>query len=315
MSRRHQLSMESYDQFSPNQDTTPKGGFGNLITLPPQRKARDARNSVFVGYSFKSWANQWEFLASVKRSASTLAYALADDASRRVQVIGVCMSDVGNEDDRTPWKRPPSDRARKAVFRSRCRSRGDRGAARPRHRRLVAPPRIGKTVVGIYDYVDQSVPILMKNESFMVDSKNYMEQSTGTTAWIAEYRRLLDRCVAEEKRGSLDDIQQAFDTLFGLLDYIDECNDDVIFFADEGGSWQVGVDWDRVLPPWFRVLSTTATPKEYAERIDSLLVHHYNYGRDKMLAVDRKAATPEQRKALIEAADRQPRQRRERTRP
>jgi hypothetical protein len=26
---------------------------------------------------------------------------------------------------------------------------------------------------------------------------------------------------------------------------------DVIFFADEGGSWQVGVDWERVLPPWF----------------------------------------------------------------
>jgi hypothetical protein len=38
-------------------------------------------------------------------------------------------------------------------------------------------------------------------ESFMVNSKNYMEQSTGTTAWIAEYRRLLDRCVVKEKRG------------------------------------------------------------------------------------------------------------------
>jgi hypothetical protein len=38
-------------------------------------------------------------------------------------------------------------------------------------------------------------------ESFMVNSKNYTEQSTGTTAWIAKYRRLLDRCVAEEKKG------------------------------------------------------------------------------------------------------------------
>jgi hypothetical protein len=26
-----------------------------------------------------------------------------------------------------------------------------------------------------------------------------------------------------------------------------ECPDDYMF-ADEGGSWQVGVDWDRVLP-------------------------------------------------------------------
>jgi hypothetical protein len=87
------------------------------------------------------------------------------------------------------------------------------------------------------------------------------------------------------------------------LDYIDEGNDDVIFFADEGGSWQVGVDWDRVLPPWFKVLSATAAPEEYAERITSLLEHHYNYARDKMLVVARKTAAPGQRKALADAAE------------
>src|SRR5437773_3224481 len=32
-------------------------------------------------------------------------------------------------------------------------------------------------------------------ESFGVNSKNYTQQSAGTTAWIAEYLRLLDRCV------------------------------------------------------------------------------------------------------------------------
>lgn len=139
------------------------------------------------------------------------------------------------------------------------------------------------------------------HESFIVDSKNDMEQSTGTTAWIAEYRRLLDRCVAEERKVSPADAREAFDILVGLLDYIDECNDDVIFFADEGGSWQVGVDWERVLPPWFRALSATAAPGEYAERITALLEHHYNYGRDKMLAVARKTGTPEQRAALASA--------------
>ncbi|MGA8053664.1 MAG: hypothetical protein WCA12_07345, partial [Burkholderiales bacterium] len=147
-------------------------------------------------------------------------------------------------------------------------------------------------------------------ESFMVTSKNYMEQSTGTTAWIAECRRLLDRCVAEEKKGTPADVREAFDIIFGLLDYIDECNDDVIFFADEGGSWQVGADWDRVLPPWFRVLSATAAPEEYAARITSLLNHHYNYGRDKMLSIARKTATPEQRTALADAPDRQASRRR-----
>lgn len=152
-------------------------------------------------------------------------------------------------------------------------------------------------------------------ESFMVNSKNYMEQSEGTTAFIAEYRRLLDRCVAEEKKVTPDEARGAFDILFGLLDYIDECNDDVIFFADEGGSWQVGVDWDRVLPPWFRALSATAAPGEYAERITALLEHHYNYGRDKMLAVARKTATPEQRKALADAPDGQASRRRGGTKP
>ena len=48
------------------------------------------------------------------------------------------------------------------------------------------------------------------------------------------------------------------------------------------------------------VLAATAEPEEYAERITALVSCHYNYGRDKMLAVARRTATPEQRKALAE---------------
>jgi hypothetical protein len=90
------------------------------------------------------------------------------------------------------------------------------------------------------------------------------------------------------------------DILFALLSHIDKGNDDIIFFADEGGSWQVGVDWAKVLPLWFKVLSATAEPKEYAERITALLSHHYSYGRDKMLVIARRAATTDQCKALAE---------------
>ena len=36
MERRHQIGLDSYDRFFPNQDTMPKGGFGNLIALPLQ---------------------------------------------------------------------------------------------------------------------------------------------------------------------------------------------------------------------------------------------------------------------------------------
>ena len=48
MSRRHQLSMDSYDRLFPSQDTMPRGGFGNLIALPLQHEPRQQRNSVFV---------------------------------------------------------------------------------------------------------------------------------------------------------------------------------------------------------------------------------------------------------------------------
>lgn len=64
---RHTLNLKSYDRFFPNQDYLPKGGFGNLIALPLQQKAREKENSVFVDASFKPYPNQWEYLARVKR--------------------------------------------------------------------------------------------------------------------------------------------------------------------------------------------------------------------------------------------------------
>ena len=117
--------------------------------------------------------------------------------------------------------------------------------------------------------------------------------------------------------GSADpaEVCQAFDIIFGLLDRIDECRENIIFFADEAGAWQVGIDWDGVLPPWFKVLSATAAPGEYAGRVTTLLEQHYNYGRDKMLAIASKTATPEQRKVLAEVADQQAGPRRKGTRP
>lgn len=39
--RVRQLSLSSYDRFFPNQDKMPKGGFGNLIALPLQKKLRE----------------------------------------------------------------------------------------------------------------------------------------------------------------------------------------------------------------------------------------------------------------------------------
>ncbi|MGO8675919.1 MAG: hypothetical protein ACLQVX_08610 [Limisphaerales bacterium] len=60
------------------------------------------------------------------------------------------------------------------------------------------------------------------------------------------------------------------------------------------------MDWPKVLPMWFKVLSATAEPKEYADRITALLSCHYNYGREKMLAIARRTGTTPQRQALAQ---------------
>ena len=46
--RARQLELSSYDRLFPNQDTMPKGGFGNLIALPLQKKPRENGFTVFV---------------------------------------------------------------------------------------------------------------------------------------------------------------------------------------------------------------------------------------------------------------------------
>ena len=106
--------------------------------------------------------------------------------------------------------------------------------------------------------------------------------------------------MAHSKKEDPATVCQAFETIFSLLSKIDEGTDDILFFADEGGSWEVGVDWENVLPAWFKVLSATAAPSEYAQGITTVLERHYKLGRIKMLAVARKIATPAQRQALPE---------------
>jgi len=67
MSKRHEMSFRSYDRLFPNQDTMPKGGLGNLIALPLQKKAREQGNSVFIDENFRPYDDQWEFLAKSQR--------------------------------------------------------------------------------------------------------------------------------------------------------------------------------------------------------------------------------------------------------
>ena len=107
MEARHQIGFDSYDRFFPNQDTMPKGGFGNLIALPLQHQPRTKGNSVFVDETFAPHLDQWAFLSTVvKMPASTVA-AIARYAADKGAVVGVRMCAV-EEDQDDPWTLPPS---------------------------------------------------------------------------------------------------------------------------------------------------------------------------------------------------------------
>jgi hypothetical protein len=73
--------------------------------------------------------------------------------------------------------------------------------------------------------------------------------SAGTDTFRIEFERLERACV--DGVGKIADIElrQSFEILFGRLRAIDACCDDIIFFDDEGGSWQLGVDWLKIAPP------------------------------------------------------------------
>jgi superfamily II DNA or RNA helicase len=102
-SRTRQLKLASYDRLFPNQDTMPKGGFGNLIALPLQKHPRENGCSVFVDAEQKPHGDQWAFLASVQPMAPH------DIEPTILRAIGgthpLDVTFIDDEDLATPWKR------------------------------------------------------------------------------------------------------------------------------------------------------------------------------------------------------------------
>jgi hypothetical protein len=112
MARRHELRLSSYDRLFPNQDTMPRGGFGNLIALPLQHEARRAGNTLFVDDRWDPIPDQWMFLAAHPRIAASRVDELARQAAERGQVIGACVVHADSEDESEPWRRPVARRDR-----------------------------------------------------------------------------------------------------------------------------------------------------------------------------------------------------------
>src|SRR5467141_1102857 len=103
MESRHQLGLDSYDRFFPNQDTMPKGGFGNLIALPLQRLPREQGNSVFLDELFQPHPDQWRFLESVQRISTDRLARMIYEIAPEGNPIGVHLHLPDEDEGEAPW--------------------------------------------------------------------------------------------------------------------------------------------------------------------------------------------------------------------
>jgi len=100
--RTRQLKLNSYDRLFPNQDTMPKGGFGNLIALPLQKGPRERGCSVFVDSELQPYPDQWAFLTGIRPMDAHDIEPTILRATGGVHPLDVTFID--DEDLATPWK-------------------------------------------------------------------------------------------------------------------------------------------------------------------------------------------------------------------
>ncbi len=100
-----EVGLDSYDRFFPNQDTLPRGGFGNLIALPLQKSARNEGNSVFIDEQLQVIEDQWTYLAGIKKITRFEVEQLVGEAEAKGCVVGIRL-EIIEEENRTPWKPP-----------------------------------------------------------------------------------------------------------------------------------------------------------------------------------------------------------------
>lgn len=104
MEQRHQLDMKSYDRLFPNQDTMPRGGFGNLIALPLQKTPAEKGNSIFVDDNLRPYEDQWLFLANIRKMSPEESQLFVDNALRTRDLMGIRTSQT--DDEGPPWESP-----------------------------------------------------------------------------------------------------------------------------------------------------------------------------------------------------------------
>ena len=96
-----EVGLDSYDRIIPNQDTLPKGGFGNLIALPLQAEPRKIDNSVFVNDDWVPYEDQWAYLSSIKKIGWTQVDVLLRRARNEHRLLMPDRRSIA--EDAHPW--------------------------------------------------------------------------------------------------------------------------------------------------------------------------------------------------------------------
>jgi len=107
MNRRPEIGMDSYDRLFPSQDTLSRGGFGNLIALPLQKRPREQNNSVFLDNDLNPYSDQWAFLSSIQKMAHQDLERIVKNVQDEGEITGV-RAVVLDETENEPWKLTPS---------------------------------------------------------------------------------------------------------------------------------------------------------------------------------------------------------------
>lgn len=209
MTRRHDLGLDSYDRLFPNQDTLPKGGFGNLIALPLQKGPAEKGNTLFLDDTLNPQEDQWAFLSSITRMGLPRLNDVVREATRAGQIMGVRTSSTDEED--RPWAMPPSRRLWDSL------------PAGP------FPARVG-IVLGNLLYVDkQGLPSsllnMIKRLAAFQNPEFYKKQNLRLSTTLTP--RVI--CCAEDfprhlavPRGCLGELQELLDSVGVKLDVTDE---------------------------------------------------------------------------------------------
>lgn len=224
MSSRHQLKMSSYDRLFPNQDTMPKGGFGNLIALPLQQKSRKEGNTAFVDDNFRAYEDQWVHLAAIPRLSPETVYATVESAARADRVIGVPLAIATDDDESKPWTRRPSRRPAAVPIE----------APLPKEIRAVLSQRLFVAKEGMVSPLVNRIKRLAAFQNPEFYKKQKMRISTATTPRVISCAEDLHEFVALP-RGCRDDLADLLGG-YGILLSVEEkrCEGEPVAFRFQG---------------------------------------------------------------------------------